>query len=464
MTRAGRLGAIALAAGCGGLGWLVGPWAAIVAALGLAAVAAVLAQPFRGFVGFALIAPVIPWTTVNVGVRVTLSEALLLLTWGGLAWQACRGRAPAWPQGDTERAMRRFMAWSVVPMVAGQFVVPPLPADGNGPVNWVRWVLNLSVFFLVPLLLTTPQRRRALLDALVVGFALLLALSLGAFVHTPDARAMIPLLADLRYAHPEAVQDIFSANYARMASPWVHPNSTGGALLLGVPVALFHGVAEGGWRRVLGLGVALGGAAGVVLCGSRGALLCLGWFAVWLAWRRVPYAGRALLVGGVLAAAMLLAYAPARERLLSLGQGAQDASTSVRFEEYAHFHEAAERYPLGLGFKAETPATGAGVYGISNLWLNYWYKLGLPGMLLFMVLTRAWWREVRIPGQLSAMKPAQALHVGTLGAVLAALLTGFIDHYFSFTQVLIALFWLVFALSLQQARQAAPLPASPARP
>ncbi len=459
MSRIGLIGAAALAGVCGLLSWALGPVGAIAGALGLAVVAAILAQPFIGFLAFAVVAPAIPWTTVNLGIRVTLSEALLVLTWAGILWQALRGRASPATLGPTDKAMLRFMLWSVVPLLAGQVLVGPVPwvsADSNGPVNWVRWLFNLSTFFLVPLLLTTAARRRALLDALVIGFALLLALSLGTFIRSPDARAMIPLLADLRYAHPEAIQDIFVANYTRMASPWVHPNSTGGALLLAVPIAAFHGLAEGGWRRVLGLSVALAAAAGIVFSGSRGALLCMAWFVAWLAWRRVPGAGRAVLVGVALAATMLVVYEPARERLLSLGQGSQDASTSIRFDEYRNFHQAVERYPLGLGFQYDTPATGAGVYGISNLWLNYWYKLGLPGMLLFLWLTRAWWREVRGLGDLSRMRRDQALRVGTVGAVLAAMLTGFIDHYFSFTQVLIALFWLVFGLSLQQSRLALP--------
>ena len=57
------------------------------------------------------------------------------------------------------------------------------------------------------------------------------------------------------------------------------------------------------------------------------------------------------------------------------------------------------KFYRSLGFKTDTPATGNGVFGISNLWLNYWYKLGLPGMLLFIGVTLAWWREVRMPGR-----------------------------------------------------------------
>ena len=40
------------------------------------------------------------------------------------------------------------------------------------------------------------------------------------------------------------------------------------------------------------------------------------------------------------------------------------------------------------------------------------------------------------------------MRIATVGTVLAALGTGFIDHYFSFTQVLISLFWLILAMGL----------------
>jgi hypothetical protein len=441
----------------GSLMLLGGPPALVGAAVGVVALVSVMARPERGLLLFCLIAPCLPWTTVTIGIRVTLSEALLALTWAGVAWQWLMGRLPPLQLGPTERAMRWLMLWSIVPLAAGQVMVQ---AEGNGPVNWVRWLLNVSPLFLVPLLTPTAAQRQRLMDCLVIGFAVLLAISLGTFIKSPDARAMIPVLASLHYAHPEALQDIFSAMSNRMASPWVHPNSTGGALLLGVPLAMFYGLTRTGWRRSLCILVALGGAAGIVLSGSRGALLCLGWMVAWLAWRGVPGAGRTLTIGALLAAIMLIAYPPAQERLASLFKGSQDASTGVRFEEYLHFHEAVARYPLGMGFKAETPATGAGVYGISNLWLNYWYKLGLPGMVLFLAVSVAWWREVRQLGHLARMNADNALRVGSVGAMLAAMLTGFIDHYFSFTQVLIALFWLTMAISLQQSR---PLP-EPATP
>lgn len=435
-----------------------------VLVLGLVAVlvlVSVLAKPLRGLLAFCVVAPFIPWTTVTLGIRMTVSEALLALTWAGVAWQWLMGRLPPLQRGPTERAMGWLILWSLVPLVVGQLTVHGV--EGNGPVNWVRWLLNLSTLFLVPLLTPRPEQRRQMMDCLLVGFAAMLALSLFYFLRTPDARVMIPVLASLKYAHPEAIQDIFSANYTRMASPWVHPNSTGGALLLGVPLAFFYGITQRGWRRGLGMAVTLAGAAGIVFSGSRGALLCMGALVVWLAWRRAPGAGRTLLIGTVLSAVMLVAYPPAQERLLSLFQGSKDASTSVRFDEYRNFHRAVERYPLGLGFKVDPPPPGTDLFGISNLWLNYMYKLGAPAMLLFIAVTVAWWREVRQLGDLARMNTDNALRVGSVGAMLAALLTGFIDHYFSFTQVLLALFWLTMAISLQQSRPL-PSPPSPPRP
>jgi polysaccharide biosynthesis protein PslJ len=429
-----------------------GPPLMMLAVGAVAFLVTIMARPQRGFMLFCLVAPAVPWMTLTLGIRITLSEALLGMTWLGVFWQWLIGRLPPIERGPTERAMLRMMAWSVVPLVAGIFMVP---VEGNAPVNWLRWLLNLSVLFLVPLLTPDVRSRERLLVCLLLGYLGLLVISLGSFALHRDARAMISLLTALQYARPDAIADIFSADYTRMASPWVHPNSTGGALLLGVPVALFYGVAHAGWRRALGLSVALGGAVGIVLSGSRGALLCLGLLVVGMAIKRVPQAGRMMVIGALLAALMLGFYAPAQKRFMSLFS-ANDVSTGVRFDEYANFPANVANYPLGLGFKIDMPATSPEqrVYGISNLWLGYWFKLGLPGMLLFIGITLAWWREVRGLGNLSRITSLNAMRIGTVGAVLSALATGFIDHYFGFTQVLMALFWLILAIGLQTARAA----------
>ena len=91
---------------------------------------------------------------------------------------------------------------------------------------------------------------------------------------------------------------------------------------------------------------------------------------------------------------LVLSYPPLQERLATIFSP-QNASTEVRFDEYRMFPKAVARYPLGIGFKVDPPVPGTDLLGISNLWLNFMYKVGLGGMLLFIAVTWRWWREAR---------------------------------------------------------------------
>lgn len=416
---------------------------------GFALTLTLLRKPLWGLLIFAVLATSIPYTTVQVGIRTTISEAVLALTWLAVFWQSfigqMRDRLKWLP---VEQSLLLLMLYSALPMAVGLFIIH---AEGNGPVNWVRWLLNLSVLFLVPLLLRSDKDRDQLIVALLLGNLAMLGLSIFIFLKDRNANSMIPILTDLKYAHPEAVKDIFSANYKRMASPWVHPNLTGGVLALILPLALLYGWTQQGWRRLLGLTVALLGVMGLLFSISRGAILALGLVLLWLSYKRVPYSGRIIAIAVALGAALVVFYPPLQERLLTMFS-ASNASTEIRFDEYALFPEAMARYPLGIGFKIDPPVPGSGLLGISNLWLNYIYKIGVPGMLLFVWITIVWWRAVRPKGAVPQITRANALWLGSISGVLAALATGFIDHYFSFTFVIIALFWLLAGLALQQAQ------------
>jgi hypothetical protein len=426
---------------------------ALAAAVGAVTI---LWRPLLGLLLFAAVATSVPYTTVNLGIRITVSEALLGLTWVAVGARLLVGQA-ALHWGATEKAVALLLLFSVVPFVTGQLAVA---ADGSGLVNWVRWLLNVSPLFLVPLLLDTTGKRHALLVMLLLGNLLMLGVSIVMFVKDRDAQTMLPLLEQLQYAHPEAVLDIFSANYTRMGSPWVHPNLTGGALALFLPLALFYGIGYRGWRRALGYSTCVLAAAGLLFSISRGALVSLALVLLWMAYRRVPYVGKIIAVGTVLSTALVLGYAPLQERLATMFS-AQNASTQVRADEYRKFPDAVAQYPLGIGFKVEPPVPQTDLLGISNLWLNYMYKLGALGMVLFIVCSATWWREVRPHGKVLAVNRDNALYLGTLGGLLAAFGTGLFDHYYSFTMVLVALFWLLLGMNLQQARALRPPPAPP---
>lgn len=193
------------------------------------------------------------------------------------------------------------------------------------------------------------------------------------------------------------------------------------------------------------------GCAGLLLSISRGAILALVLVLIWLTYKRVPYSGRIIGIGAAFAVALVMFYPPLQERLLTIFS-ATNASTEVRFEEYSKFPEVMLRYPLGIGFKIDPPVPGSGLPGISNLWLNFIYKIGIPGMLLFVTITVLWWREVRPLTLVRQVTGENFLWLGCVAGLLAALLTGLFDHYFSFTFVLIGLFWLLMGLSLQQVR------------
>lgn len=422
-------------------------------ALALAAAAmaiTVMRWPILGILLFGFFSTLIPYTTVQLGIRITLSEALLALTWIGVGWQLTI-RKRFWHIGTTERRLIFLMLFTVIPFVVGQVTVQ---AEGNGVVNWVRWLMNVSTLMLTPILIDSEKNRDNLIVALLLGTLAMLLLSVGYFLKDRDANTFIPVLEKLKYAHPEAVKDIFSANFNRMASPWVHPNLTGGVLVLFLPLAFFYARVQCGWRCVLAWTVAILGAAGLLFSISRGAIVSLALVLTWLTWLRVPAAGRIIGTAMVLGVALVLFYPPLQERLATTFSSA-NASTEIRMDEYRRFPEAMLRYPLGIGFKTEPPPPNTGLLGISNLWLNFIYKIGIPGMLLFIAVTMAWWREARPHGWLKQLNGESAIWIGCTAGLLSALLTGLFDHYYSFTMVLISLFWMMMGLSLQSARKLA---------
>ncbi len=189
--------------------------------------------------------------------------------------------------------------------------------------------------------------------------------------------------------------------------------------------------------------------------GSKLKVLSLAVVLFWMSLRKVPYTGRLLLLGVGLVVVLVLSYPPLQERLATIFSP-QNASTEVRFDEYRMFPKAVARYPLGIGFKVDPPVPGTDLLGISNLWLNFMYKVGLGGMLLFIAVTWRWWREARPEKGPIRLTRDNAIWLGSTGGILAALVSGLFDHYFSFAVVMIGLFWLLVGINLLEARRLFP--------
>jgi hypothetical protein len=427
---------------------LLPPLKVIAAMIGVVAIATVIRKPMRGLLLFGVLAAFLPYSTVNIGIRTTVSEALLMLVWAAyLAHRMFSNMAPLQPLLRTERWLIALMLYSALPFIVGQLTITAL---GNGPINWIRWLFNLSILFLVPRMLNTQQARENMIHAVLLGTLLLLLLSIPVFLINRSALAMIPVLTGLGYGGVDVLAESLTSLADRMGSPWMHPNVAGGAMALVVPLAFCIGMTRTGWPKRLGFAVAILGTLGLLLTGSRGALVSLILVMMWMARKRVPFIGRVLMGGLIAGSLLLMFYPPLQERLFTLFTN-DDTSTAIRFLEYSHFPDAMAMFPLGIGFKIDPPVPGATLFGISNLWLNFVYKLGLPGMLLFIAVIGSWWRETRPEHGFITLNPDNAVWLGTTTGLLAALTSGLFDHYFSFTSVLIALFWLMIGINLHEA-------------
>lgn len=439
---------------------LLPPIKVVAAMVGVVGIATVIRRPLHGLLLFGVLATFLPYSTVNIGFRTTISEALLMLVWAAyLAHRMFSNPAPLQPLLRTERWLIALMLWSALPFIVGQLTITAL---GNGPINWVRWLFNLSILFLVPRLLDTPKLREQMVCALLLGTLMLLLLSIPVYLINRSALDMIPVLTSLGYGGVDVLAESLTSLATRMGSPWMHPNVAGGAMALVVPLAFCIGMTRVGWPKRLGFAVAIIGLLGLLLTGSRGALISLVLVMMWMARKRIPLMGRVLMGGLVAGSLLLMFYPPLQERLLTLFTN-DDASTAIRFLEYTHFPDAVEKFPLGIGFKIDPPVPGATLFGISNLWLNFVYKMGLPGMLLFIAVIGSWWRETRPEQGFIALTHDNALWLGTITGLLAALTSGLFDHYFSFTSVLIALFWLMLGINLQEAKRLKDQAAAPAK-
>ncbi|RQO46019.1 O-antigen ligase [Pseudomonas sp. KBW05] len=439
----------------GALALLLSPAKALVAVIGLAGALTILRFPLWGLLLFALVATFMPYSTVNLGIRTTVSEAILALTWGAVVWQRFLSRLPESPrftQRPTDQMLLWLMLFSVFPFIVGQVITH---ADSSGLANWLRWLLNLSGVFLAAKLLVERKHREALVIALLLGTLAMLVLSIAVFVRTRSGAGIAPILGLFNYANFDTLKFGLEAMSSRMGSPWTHPNAIGGIMALLLPLAFCYGMTEQGWKRGLGLSVACLGAAALLLASSRGAMVSLALVLLWMATRRVPYTGRLLMIGAALTVALVMAYPPLQDRLATIFSSS-NASTEVRFDEYRMFPQAVAAYPLGIGFKVDPPVPGTHFLGISNLWLNYIYKIGIVGMLLFVAVTVRWWREARPDKGPIRLTKDNALWLGTTAGILAALVSGLFDHYFSFAVVMVALFWLMVGINVLEARRLFP--------
>jgi hypothetical protein len=431
------------------------PAIAGAAVMALIVFATILAFPLVGLAGFALVGSIFPFSAPG-GASITAAEALLVVSWAAVLLNHLLGRTRI-EVGSTERIVLVLVVFALIPCILGILLIP----EGQlGLVRWTRWALNISTVLLVGAIVRTERHLWIIISATIVGAAVMLMISLAIYIPHRDARAFIPLLEWARYGQMEWVLYSFTSFYERMGSTWIHPNLLGGYLAMIVPVActMLLLVREP-WRSAI-IGFALLALVGLFLSISRAAMIGFATSLLWFVRQRVPYSLGVFVCGMLCAAALVATSGRVQDRLSALfateSSRTVESSTAVRLDEYRAFPTAVMRYPMGIGFAVE-PSTFVenkpDLRQISNLWLNYTYRISVVGMILFIWVTLRWWREVRPVAGANYGDPLTNMHYGMVGGLLGTLVIGVFDHYFGFQIVIVAFWWMFVGLTLFTGRR-----------
>jgi hypothetical protein len=425
---------------------------------GLGVIIIILVQPFYGLLLFTFTASFLPFSQIAPNIPLTFSESVLILTWASIFFKFVTGEVKM-QFGATEYAVLVLLVYSIVPLLLGMSQVP---YGEHGFVRWARWLINVSPLFLIQILVKDEKCLKAVIYATILGAFFMVALSLGSFIRHWDARDLLTTLDTLHY--PSEYRSALAATFgvvARISSPWVHPNMLGGFLTLILPITILFAIkAQEPLRMALLIFITLALAV-LFLSISRAAMIGLGVVSLCFIRWRVPFAIPAAIGAVAMLAVIAIFYPPVQDRIMNLfdkertPSGFVMSSTDTRIEEYKKFPLAVAEFPYGIGF-ATDPTSIVEHYPnlrqISNLWLNYWYKIGLPGLLIFIWITIRWWKEVSISSSDGEFNTIRLYQTGLVGGLIGTFTIGLFDHYFSFQWVLVALFWMFLGLSLIPAR------------
>ena len=108
----------------GALLWVLPIVKLLILLVGVALTLTLLRKPLWGLLIFAVLATSLPYTTLQLGIRTTISEAVLALTWLAVFWQAFLGRMRGvFKWHPTELSLARLMLFSAVPFVIGMLTI-----------------------------------------------------------------------------------------------------------------------------------------------------------------------------------------------------------------------------------------------------------------------------------------------------------------------------------------------------
>lgn len=457
---------LATAVAAVGLGLLIGALAAVgspllasAALLGGTLLLLILRAPVVGLYALVPLAYLLPFAVIPVrlGIQATVLDALLGVTLGAVLLRALARHA--------QPHLRRpeLLLAAVIGLGAFSFLLS-LPYTGD-TLDVGRRVLKLVLAMLtLPLTLRLVRGERAVerLVRLLILCGALEGLIAVALVRLPRETMvrLLSVLGPLGYPTGESVlrflpgeNDTYT-DVLRATGTSIDPNVLGGVLLLAAGLQLVQLFAPRPLLpRMLLLLCTVPTVLGMLLSHSRSSWVGLALALLALATLR--YRRLWLLIGlATLAVAATPVGRALYGRVLS-GFAAQDKAASMRLDEYRNALEIIQQYPLfGIGFGA--PPSIDLAPGVSSLYLTVAETMGLPALALYLILVGG----VLLRALRALLHCADGRRQGVLAALstalIGALITGLLDHYFASTAFphMVALFWLLWGLLWISAEEA----------
>lgn len=444
---------------------LVNPAIAFALLIGLVGALALARDAQWGLYGVMAIVTLLPFAAVplNVGFSPTFLDLVTLMLVAVWFAQVATGQRQGWVSTPLDLPILLFLALALFSFIVG------LSFAGLTVMvlrHFVEIVMAIALYFVV---VNVLRERRDLEHAaqILVLFGFMAAL-IGIFLYViPDSQAnrLLSALRVVKYPAGDVLRYIEDDPTLpkRAISTSVDPNVLGGMLILLIALTAAQWFAARRlFRRPLIL--ALLGTMGLclLLTFSRGSLLgatvALAFIAfAWLTRRVHPLVAGLLTIGGASLLALigfgLLSVLPFTQSYadhLVEGLMGQDRATLMRFGEYKDALNLIARYPwFGIGF-AGVPDIDLYI-GVSSVYLLMAEEMGLVGVsafgLIMLIFFASGWRAYRAAAELDPSL------LGSLAAVLGALVGGIFDHYFfnlDFPHS-VTLFWLFVGLAMAAA-------------
>lgn len=443
-------GALGLGLVAGALSAFFSPIFAIAAVIGLVILGLMIASPQMNLLVLVGVITLLPFGVVPVrfGLTLSLLEFTLIVLFAIWGLRMIAGAGELLEGSPLNALVIVFMGLAVFSFILGI----SQSSDSTTIHNFFKMMLAIVLFFVVLSSVRRREQVELIVKALIIGGAASAVIGLSLYVidHSLAIR-LLSALSVIGYPSGADVLRFTEDNPAlplRATSTSVDPNSFGGLLVAVFAVTATQFLSK---ARLLPRYItlpAVGLVAGcILLTNSRAAWLGVAVALVVLATLKYRWLWLVLAAGAVGVLAMGIG-GHFLDRFIA-GIQLQDQATQMRLAEYQNALEIIRQYPFfGVGF-GRAPQIDL-TTGVSSVYLAIGERMGLVGLLAFLVILATYF--VKTIGTLFHLADErwQGMQLGFIAAVAGAMTVGVLDHYYFNIEFphMVALFWLILALSM----------------